>query len=200
MALLVAGISYYAVLPRQIDLEIESIVKTSPATSAPVAAAGPTREAPVATEPAAAVQGSAQKPVSTRAAAPLAVSIVPLNETTAIQRINEVMSGQGELRNMKFSDTERQLSGALSAQELLTFFGRMGEVAKVRYDRKRFKSFPADQQVPFVLTLKAAALRTVEKPRPAPHSVQSVETRSPAVTAAPAPLATAPATSTSTVR
>ncbi len=197
MALLVGGISYYAVMPRQLDLEIDSIVKTAPATTAPVATAGPTREAPVATKPAAAVQGSAPQPDS-RAVAPLTVSIVPINDTTAIQRINEVMSGHGELRNMKFSDTERKLSGALTAQELLTFFGRMGEVARLRYDRKRFKSFPADQPVPFVLVLKAAAPTAVEKPRP--HSVRSAETQPPAVTAAPAPLATAPATSTSTVR
>ncbi len=199
IALLVAGLSYYAVLPRQLDLEIDNIVKTAPSTTAPVAAAGATKEASMATKPAAAVQGS-PKPVSTPAVAPLAVSIVPINETTAIQRINEIMNGHGELRNMKFSETERQLTGALNAQELLTFFERIREVAKVRYDRKRFKSFPADQQVPFVLTLKVAAPRAVEKPRPAPHSVQSAETRSPAVTAAPAPLVTAPATSTSTVR
>jgi hypothetical protein len=200
IALLIAGISYYAVLPRQLDLEIENIVKTAPSTTAPVAAAVPTREAPVATKPSAAVQGSAPQPAPTRAVAPLAVNLVPVNETTAIQRINEVMGGHEELRTLKFSETERQLSGSLTAQELLTFFDRMREVAKVRYDRKRFKSFPADQQVPFVLTLKAAAPRAVEKPRPAPHSVQSAETRSPAVTAAPAPLVTAPATSTSTVR
>jgi uncharacterized protein YceH (UPF0502 family) len=95
---------------------------------------------------------------------------------------------------MKFSDSKRQLSGALTAQELLTFFDRMGEVAKVRYDRQHFKSFPAGQQVPFVLTLKAAP-RTVEKTKPASHPVQSNEAHTPAETAAPVPLVTTPATS-----
>jgi uncharacterized protein YceH (UPF0502 family) len=86
------------------------------------------------------------------------------------------------------------VSGALTAQELLTFFDRMGEVAKVRYDRKHFRSFPADQKIPFVLTLKAAP-KSVEKHQPASHPVQSAETHTPAETAAPAPLVTSPATS-----
>jgi hypothetical protein len=125
---------------------------------------------------------------------PLAVSIVPVNESASIQRINGFMSEHGALRKMKFSETDRQLSGALTAQELLTFFNRMGEVAKVRYDRKHFKSFPADQKIPFVLTLKAAP-KSVEKHKPASHPVPSAETRTPAETAAPDPLVTAPATS-----
>jgi hypothetical protein len=187
IVLLAAGIAYYAMQPRQLDLEIESIVKTAPATTNSVPAAGPNREAPVVPRPVV----SAQKPVP----APLAVSIMPVDETAALQRINEVLSGHGELRKMKFSDTERQLSGRLTAQELLTFVERMREVAKVRYDRKRFKSFPADQPIPFVLTLKAAP-KTVEKPLSASHAVRSSETHTPAATAAPVPLATAPATST----
>ncbi len=193
IVLVAAGIYYYAMLPRQLDLEIESIERTSPATTPPAPAAAPKTEAPVVTKPVAGVQRPVPQRVSSRALAPLAVSIVPINETSAIQRVNEVMGGHGELRKMKFSDTERQLSGKLTAQELLTFFDRMAEVAKVRYDRKRFKSFPADQQIPFVLTLKEAP-QTIEKSIPASHPVQSAETHTP-VTAAPAPLVTAPATS-----
>jgi hypothetical protein len=193
IALAAAGIYYYAMLPRQLDLEIDSIVKTAPATTAPVPAAALKIESPV--KPTAGVDGPVPQPVSRRTIAPLAVSIVPINETSAIQRVNEVMGGHEELRKMKFSNNVRQLSGKLTAQELLTLFDRIGEVAKVRYDRKRFKSFPDDQQVPFVLTLKTAP-RTVERPMPASHPVQSVESQTPAVTAAPAPLVTAPATST----
>ncbi|MGC1454906.1 MAG: hypothetical protein WA946_06920 [Nitrospirota bacterium] len=193
IALAAAGITYYAMLPRQLDLEIDNIVKTAPATTAPVPAAALKIESPV--KPTAGVDGPAPQPVSRRTVAPLEVSIVPINETSAIQRVNEVMVGHGELRQMKFSNNVRQLSGKLTAQELLTLFDRIGEVAKVRYDRKRFKSFPEDQQVPFVLTLKTAP-RTVERPMPVSHPVQSVETQTPAVTAAPAPLVTAPATST----
>lgn len=198
IALVAAGASYYAMLPRQLDLEIENIVKTAPATTTLVPAAAPNSEAQVVTNPVASAQRPVTQRVSTRAVAPLAVSITPSDETSAIRRINEVMRGHGELRKMKFSDTVRQLSGKLSAQELLTFFDRIREVAKVRYDRKRFTSFPSDQQVPFVLKLKAAP-KTVEKPIPAPHpvqsAVQSAETHTPAVTAAPDPLVTAPATS-----
>jgi len=189
-----AGIYYYAMLPRQLDLEIESIVKSAPATTTSVPAAEPTREAPVVTKPVASVQRPVPQPISTQAIAPLAVSILLVNETDSMQRVNEVMSGHEELRKMKFSDSKRQLSGALTAQELLTFFDRMGEVAKVRYDRQHFKSFPAGQQIPFVLTLKAAP-RTVEKPKPASHPVRSAETHTPAETAAPVPLVTTPATS-----
>lgn len=190
----VAGISYYTMQPRQLDLEIESIVKTVPTVTATVPAAEPVPEASVATKPAASTQGSDLKPVPPRAEAPLAVSIVPINETTALQRVNEVMSGHEKLRKMKFSGTERRLSGELTAHELLTFFDRVREVAKVRYDRKRFQSFTADQTVPFVLMLKPAA-KTTEKQQPASHPVHSAETHTPAETAAPAPPVTTPATS-----
>jgi hypothetical protein len=197
IVLLTAGIAYYAMQPRQLDLEIESIVKTAPATTNSVPAAGPNRETPVVPRPAVSAQKPVPQPLAPRAVAPapLAVSIMPVDETAALQQVNEVLSGHGELRKMKFSDTERKLSGRLTAQELLTFFERVREVAKVRYDRKRFKSFPADQPIPFVLTLKAAP-RTVEKPTSASHAVRSAETHTPAVTEAPVPLATAPATST----
>jgi hypothetical protein len=195
ITLLAAGVYYYAMLPSQLDLEIDSIVKTAPATTASVPAAEPKRETPVVTAPVASLQKLAAQPVSTRVVAPLAVSLVPFDETSSMQQVNEVMSKHGELRKMKFSDTERQLSGKLTALELLTFFDMMGDVAKVRYDRKRFKSFPADQQIPFVLTLKAAP-KTFKKPIPESLPVQSAETHTPAVIVVPAPLATAPATST----
>ncbi|MCK9420910.1 MAG: zf-HC2 domain-containing protein [Nitrospirae bacterium] len=194
IVLVAAGVTYYAMQPRQLDIEIENIVKTAPATTTSIPAAEPIREALVVTKPVASVQRPVTQPVSTAAVEPLAVSITPSNETISMQRINEVMSGHGELRKLKFSDTERRLSGTLTALELLTFFDRIGEVAKVRYDRKRFKSFPADQQVPFVLTLKAVP-KTIEKPITGPHAVQSTQTHTSASTAAPSPLVTAPAAS-----
>jgi len=194
IVLVVAGLSYYAMLPHQIDLEIESIVNTTPANTASVPRAEPTNEASVVTKPVTSVNGPVPQPVPAQTVTPLAVSIVPVNESASIQRINGIMSGHGALRKMKFSNTDRQVSGALTAQELLTFFDRMGEVAKVRYDRRHFRSFPIDQKIPFVLTLKAAP-KSVEKHQPASHPVQSAETRTPAETAAPAPLVTAPTTS-----
>jgi hypothetical protein len=193
IVLVAAGISYYAMLPSQLNLEIESIVKTAPATTTRVPAAEPNIEAPLVSKPAVSVQPTVKQPIATRAVAPLAVSITLGNETSSIQRINEVLSGHEELRNMKFSDTERQLSGRLTAEELHTFFDRLREVAKVRYDRKRLKSFPDGQAVPFVLTLKATP-RAIEKPMPAPRAVRSAETHTSAATA-PAPPVSAPATS-----
>jgi predicted anti-sigma-YlaC factor YlaD len=226
IALVVAGVSYYAMLPRQIDLEIDSIVKTAPATttsipaSAPIAdtaskplaetaskplaetaskpmtaaASKPPAEASVVPKPVVSVQPPVKQPVPARAVKPLAVSIT-LRDTSSLQQINEVMSGHEELRKMKFGDVERQQSGALTAKELLILFERMGNVAKVRYDRKRFKSYPLDQPIPFVLTLKTTS-KTVEKTIYAPQPLKSAGTHTPAVTAAPAPLVTAPATST----
>jgi hypothetical protein len=194
IVLVAAGLYYYAMLPRQLDLEIESIVKTTPANTASVPGTEPTKEASVVTRPVTSVNGPVPQPVPVQTVTPLAVSLVPVNESSSIQRINEIMSGHGALRKMKFSDTDRQLSGALTAQELLTLFDRMGEVAKVRYDRKHFTSFPSDKKIPFVLTLKAAP-KSLEKHKPASHPVQSDETHTPAETTAPAPLVTAPATS-----
>lgn len=193
IVLVAAGVAYYAMLPRQLDLEIESIVKTAPANTASVPGTEPSSGASVVTKPVVSVNEPVTQAVPAKAVAPLAVSIVPGNES-ALQSINGVMSGHAALRKMKFSDTDRQVSGALTAQELLVFFDRMGEVAKVRYDRKHFRSFPAGQKIPFVLTLKAAP-KSVEKHKPASHPVPSAETRTPAETAAPAPLVTTPATS-----
>jgi hypothetical protein len=102
IALVAAGVFYYAMQPRQLDLEIDSIVKTAPATTTSVPAAEPKIATNVVTEPMASVQRPVPQSVSTRAAAPLAVSIIPTNETSAVQRINEVMNGYGELRKMKF--------------------------------------------------------------------------------------------------
>jgi len=196
IALIVAGVCYYAMLPRQLDIEIENIVKTAPVTTSPTSSAGLQPKSPVVSMPAVGVLRPVQKPVPTPAVAPLSVSITPVNETTAIQRINEVMQGHGQLRTLKFSETQRELSGKLIEHELLTFFDRIKDVAKVRYDPRRLKSFPAAQQVPFVLTLKAAP-KTVEKPVPAPKPVQGTEneTHTPAEMAAPAPVATAPSPS-----
>lgn len=166
LAVAVAGLAYYATLPRQIDLEIESLVKTAPVSTAaapPAPVAATDMATTVVSTPAAVAQVAAAVPEAAPEVKPLAVSITPLNETSAIRRINEVMRGHGQMRKLKFSKTEREMSGKLTAQELLTFFARIEEAATVRYNRKRFESFPDAQQIPFVLTLKAAP-RTAETP------------------------------------
>jgi hypothetical protein len=190
IALAVAGVYYYAMLPRQIDVEIENIVKTSPVNTSPTSSAVPQPTAAVVTMPVASVPRPVPQPLPTPAVEPLSVGITPLNETGAIQHINGVMQGYGQLRTLKFSETQRELSGKLFAQDLLTFFNRIREVAKVRYNHKRLASFPADQQIPFVLTLKAAP-KAVEQPIPVQKPIPIAETHAPAETAAPAPQVTA---------
>jgi hypothetical protein len=57
----------------------------------------------------------------------------------------------------------KEVSGSLTARELLTLFNRIEPTAKVGYSRKRLQSFPTARLIPFVLRLKPAP-RAVEKP------------------------------------
>lgn len=184
-ALVVAAGYYYAVKPRQLDIEIDNIVKTAPVNSFIAVPPAQKQETGAATMPSVSAQSQPHQPAPKPAVAPLAVSIAPINPVSAVQRINEIMQGHGQLRKMKFTDTERVLAGTLTAQELLTFFGRIRESATVRYDRALFKSFSPGQQIPFLLTLKAAP-KAAEKQLPAPF--KSAETHTPAATKAPAQL------------
>lgn len=162
----VAALSYYAMLPRQIDLEIESIVKTAPTITAAPLVELKTDTNVVAT-PVADMRIPAPLPVAAPTVEPLAVSITPVNETTAVRRINEVMRGHGQLRKNKFSDDAREISGVLTARELLTFFNRIEDAGRASYSRKRLESFPSAQPIPFVMKLKAAPRpRPAEKPAP----------------------------------
>lgn len=171
------GIYYYAMLPRQIDLEIENIINTAPENSS--VQQGELKATETATtSPATGPQLPVARQEVAQEPEPLAVSIIPLDEATAIRSINEVMRGHGQLRGMKFSDTKQELSGKLTAQELLTFFDRLGQVAKVRFQRKRLASFPETQQVPFVLTLRAAP-KSGELPTPSRKTSQRTESSAP---------------------
>lgn len=194
IALAVAGTYYYASQPRQLDIEIENIVKSAPVITSSMPPTALQPKAPVVTRPPAGAQSPVPQPVSPPAMAPLAVSITPVNETTAIRQINEVMRGHGQLWKLKFSETDRVLSGNLKTPELLVFFDRIRGAAKVRYDRKRLESFPTAQQVPFVLTLKAAP-KTIEQPVPAQKPAPGAETQShaPSENAVSPPSAIAPA-------
>ena len=189
LAVAVAALSYYAMLPRQIDLEIESIVKTAPVTTvaAPLVELKPDTNA--ATPPAVDMRIPASLPVAAPTVEPLAVSITPVNETTAVRRINEVMRGHAQLRNNKFSDDVREISGVLTARELLTFFNRIEDAGRASYSRKRLESFPSAQPIPFVMKLKAAPRpRPAEKPAPVqpdPSPVPPVPPTTPATPPTP---------------
>ena len=97
------------------------------------------------------------------AVSPLTVTITAENERAAMNRINSVMQGHALLRTMQFSDTVKEISGSLTAKELLTFFNRIESVGKVSYSSSRLESFPTAQPVPFVIRLKAAPA-TMGKP------------------------------------
>jgi len=188
IVLAAAALTYYAMLPPQIDLEIESIVKTAPVTTTAAPPVAPKKDLDMATAVVSTPAASVQTPVPAAAPAvdPLAVSLTPADETAAIRRINEIMRGHGQLRKLKFSKTERELSGKLTAKELLTFFDRLGEVAKVRYNRKRLESFSGAQPIPFVLTLKEAP-KPVGTPAPARTPAQSTATFAPTGTVVSVP-------------
>lgn len=178
IVLAAGGIYYYAITPRQLDLEIDQIVKSEPAT-APSAQPGeprPATETSTATTPSSshsAVTPTASAPPVT----PLVVSITPKNEKAAIRRINEALRGHGKLRQVKLSETAREASGTLTAQELQAFFSRIEPMATVSYNRKRLDSFPRAQPIPFTLKLKAAPKTAANpslstKPAQAPGTTQ----------------------------
>jgi len=187
---------HYATRPRQIDLELESLVKSAPVSTAAVPAAEPktvpgmatTAVTAAMTTSAAVAQAPAAQPVDAPAVEPLAVSITPVNETAAVRRINEAMRGFEQMRKLKFSNTERELSGKLTAKRLLAFFTRIEKAATVHYNHKRLESFPEAQPVPFVLTLKAApkTVKTQVKAQPLTRSTATVASTG-ATVSAPTP-------------
>jgi hypothetical protein len=121
---------------------------------------------------------------------PLMITISVDDEQTATRRINEVMRGHATLRSMRFSDTVKEISGSLTAKELLTFFNRIENAGKVNYSRTRLASFPAAAPVPFVMRLKTEQ-RPAERPiqQSGDKSAQNAGDKSvekPASSAAPA--------------
>ncbi len=202
IVLAAGAVYYYAMKPRQLDIEIENIVKSGPATSpsATVASATPPAPEPPAAKPATPAPANNVRPQTPPPAPapipePLVVTLKPENDTTAVRRINEVLRGHGQLRTLKFSETVKEVAGSLTAKELLTFFDRIGSAASVSYSRKRMESFPATQPIPFVLKLKAApkvpAVSAAEpaaaKPEPASaeNRVPSAASSAPTVSAVP---------------
>ncbi len=166
IVLAAGGIYHYAMTPRQLDLEIDQIVKSEPAT-APSAQPGepkPTAETSTATAPSSSPHAAVPPTASAPPVTPLVVSITPKNEKTAIRLINEALRGHGKLRQTKLSETVREASGTLTAQKLQAFFSRIEPVATLSYNRKRLSSFPGAQPIPFTLKLKAAPKTAANPP------------------------------------
>ena len=194
---IVAAIVYYYVSrPRQLDVELESIAKTAPSSTAP------TTHTPAASAvPPVVVQPSAPVHVTAHELEPLAVSITTENDKTAIRRINAVMAGHGQLRKYKFTDKVREISGSLTTKELRIFFNQIESVGKVTYNRKRFESFPSAQPIPFVVKLtivtrapeeKEPPVQPVKKAREAEPPPFAQPAQKPVEAAVPSPPVTAP--------
>ena len=196
---LVAAVAYYYMItPRRLDVELENIVRTTSSSTTPTSTAqsGAVNSSLSASTPAPAtvVQPAAPMAVAEpiRTIEPLTVTIMIAqdNEKTAIRQLNEIMRGHGQLRNKKFSDDVREISGSLTSKELLILFDRIEETAKASYSRKRLLSFPSAQPIPFVMKLKATA-RAVEKPVPTEKPIQR-PTEKPVEALVPVQPATAP--------
>jgi hypothetical protein len=176
----VAVLYYFLSKPRQLDMDIDNILKTTPSRTTQTASAPPPVTRPVPVMPLV-VQPAV--PV----ADPLLVVITTDNDKAAIRRINDIMRGHGQLRKYKFTDMVREISGSLTAKELLTFFNRIDtSVGKVSYSRKRLEAFPSAQPIPFILKL------TVVQKAPEAETPPEQPLKEPIEEKGPAPSVTAP--------
>ena len=187
-----ALVYFYVITPHRPDSDFEgagvpsnAATQPAPATvAAPGAASSATAAAPVPAK-------TAPEPVPiSPAIEPLAVTITVDDEQTAVRGINEVMKGHATLRGKRFTETVKEISGSLTAKELLTFFNRIENAGKIHYNQARLASFPAAASVPFVMRIKTAP-RPVERPvqQPGDKPAQNAGDKSvekPAPTAAPA--------------
>jgi hypothetical protein len=149
IVVVLAVVVYYLSKPRQLDVEIDNIVKTT--------SSGTIQAKSIPIEPVARPAAVKAPPVVVPSAAPienpLAVSIAIDDDKASMRRINGIMAGHGQLRKYKFTSTVREISGSLTKKELLTFFNRVASFGKVSYNQKRFALFPAAHQIPFVMKL-----------------------------------------------
>ncbi len=154
--LIVGAVYYFEVTPRQLDLEIERIVKTAPSSTM----LGDNRILSAVSGTASAAHTGKPNQVAalpTTAPETLVVILIPDNDTAAIRKINNIMHGFGKMQKIKFSKTNREISSSLTVKELAALFNRIEPIAKVSYNQQQFNSFPSTVPVPFVLKLKTAA-------------------------------------------
>lgn len=140
------------IAPGRHDVEIENLEKSVPLTTAEVdgQTAAPAAGAAVLTRQ----TSSTSKPAPRFD--PLLITVSVQDQQESREFINEVMRGHAQLAKISFSDAVRQVSGSLTAEELLVFLDRIRKTGKVTYSRKRFQSFPAAQPIPFILKTKPA--------------------------------------------
>ncbi len=187
------GIYHYIVTPRQLDLEIERIVRTEPATTPSLPPAGVKTAMSISIRPA--DNARALEAPSAPVAAPLVVTIIPDNENVALRQINEIMSIYEQLREQEFSETVRVVSGSLTVKELEIFFERIESVARVNFNHKQIESISSTQSIPFTLRLLSAPQNVESHPLSATPAPVPVQTQTPTGTAIPAEPAASPTTS-----
>lgn len=158
----VAGaVYYYSTAPRQIDAELESIVKSMPTiTAQPATAQSATVSSASLTSAPSITLAPAEPPAIVE---PLSITITVDDEITGARKINQLLKGQAAFRKMRFSESVKEVSGDLKSKELYALFGRLEAAGKIKYSRTRFESFPGAQSIPFVLKLKVAA-RAADRP------------------------------------
>lgn len=184
------GVYLYVVAPylREQEREWRELIASSASSPAPAAPAATAVSAP----PAAEVKQPAQtSPPAPRHVGPLVVTVTVEDEQTAVRSINDVMRRHEVLRTKLFSDTVKEISGDLTAEELLTFFSRIETAGRISYNRSRLKEFPSAQPLPFVIKLKTGPSRAA-KPNESPVSTSGEAPEpKPAVGAPSAPQAPA---------
>lgn len=167
--ILAAGalVYFYALTPHRQGGEFDGTGVPSGTTTQPLPATLPPPGTTAGAKAAAPEPTKARPAPAPGAAAvdPLVISVTVDDEQAAMRRINEVMQGHATLRNMRFTDAVKEISGSLTSKELLTFFNRIEQAGKIHYSHARLISFPAATPVPFIMRLKAA-------PRPAERPIQ----------------------------
>jgi hypothetical protein len=184
-----ALVYFYAQTPHRYDSELEGTGVPLDTTTQPLPAAASSSRVAAKAKAKAPVEpeNTAPAPALSPGIEPLVITISVDDEQTATRRINEVMRGHATLRSMRFSDTVKEISGSLTAKELLTFFNRIENAGNVNYSRTRLESFPAAAPVPFIMRLKTEQ-RPVERPIQQKPAVKTGDTpvEKPAPPAAPA--------------
>jgi hypothetical protein len=171
IAAVIAASYLYVIDPLLHDPDIEKLdagIPPSPAATAPSAPQQRIEPAPAAAAP---------------KTDPLVVTITleKQNEMASIGTINEAMTEHTSLKNMRFSDKVREISGSLTSDELLTFFNRIQSAGKIAYRRSRLAS-AGSELLPFVMRLKslpaptqASTDRPADNPAAKPADVSKPE-------------------------
>lgn len=154
---------YYVIDPLLHDPDLEKL-DAGTYSPAPAKVDAPPVPGPTSTQaPAVPTVPEPKKQLPAPAAAapkadPLVVTITveTQNEKAGIKLINDAMKEHALLKTMRFSDKEREISGSLTPNELLTFFNRIQSAGKITYKRSRLAS-AGSELLPFVMKLQTQA-------------------------------------------